>query len=221
MSGHANTMSNVIIVLGRGIKEDGSLPPDPRSRVEKAVELYQQGVAPIIIMSGAWTYHFAIQPKWSEATAMKKYAIELGVPAAAIIEESKSMDTIGNVYFTKKQIAERAKKSEHGGLKHITVVASDEHMPRIRYLFEKIYGPTYRFDFVVSKRVIDDAAYAKELQHEQNSMAVTHQWLDVIKDGDDTSVFALMLTRHPAYMLKKVNPAQNVASDVDLHPDAP
>jgi len=214
-------MSDVIIVLGRGIKEDGSLPLDPRSRVEKAVQLYRQGVAPLIIMSGAWTYHFAIQPKWSEATAMKKYAIELGVPASAIIEESKSMDTIGNVYFTKQQICELAKKSEDGRFKNITVVASDEHMPRIHYLFEKIYGPVYRFDFVVSDRVIDDASYAKELQHEQNSMTITHQWLDGMRDGDDAGVFALMATRHPAYVLQKASHKQNVAKDVDLYPHAP
>ena len=214
-------MSDVIIVLGRGIKEDGSLPPDPRSRVEKAVELYRKGIAPLIIMSGAWTYHFAIQPKWSEATAMKKYAVELGVPAGAIIEESKSMDTIGNVYFTKKQIGELGRASEQGEIKNITVVASDDHMPRVRYLFEKIYGPAYRLDFVVSDRVIDDASYVKELQHERNSMAITHQWLDVMTAGDDATVFALMVTRHPAYMLQKVSYAQDVAKDVDLHPDAP
>ena len=214
-------MSDIIIVLGRGIKEDGSLPPDPRSRVEKAVELYQKGVAPLIIMSGAWTYHFAIQPKWSEATAMKKYAIELGVPAAAIIEESKSMDTIGNVYFTKQQISALDRESLHGKFDDIVVVASDDHMPRIRYLFEKIYGPGYRFDFVVSDRVIDDASYAKELQHEQNSMAITHQWLDVIKAGDDAKVFVLMATKHPAYMVHGVSQTKGVAKDIDLHPDAP
>lgn len=50
-------MSDAIVVLGRGIGEDGELSPDSRSRVRKAVELYAQGIAPKIITSGKWTYH--------------------------------------------------------------------------------------------------------------------------------------------------------------------
>jgi len=208
-------MSEVIIVLGRGIEDDGSLPPDPKARVRKAAELYRDGIAPLIIMSGAWTYHFAINPNRSEATAMKEYAVELGIPEQAIIEESKSMDTIGNVYFTKTDIIEPK------GLSDIVVVASEDHMPRVKYLFEKIYGEAYALEFVISDRVIDDASYEKEMAHESNSMAITHQWLDSLKPGDDAAVWKLMITRHPAYMPRDLEHEKSIEKGEDLYRDAP
>lgn len=212
---YSKYMSDVIIVLGRGIEDDGSLPPDPKARVGKATELYKDGVAPFVIMSGAWTYHFDIHPNRSESKAMKEYAVELGIPEYALIEESKSMDTIGNVYFTKKDIIEQR------GFKDIVVVASDDHMPRVKYLFEKIYGEAYNLKFVISERVIDDVSYEKEMAHESNSMAITHQWLDSFKPGDDASVWKLMTTRHPAYMPRDLDYEKNIEKGEDLYPDAP
>lgn len=206
-------MSDVIIVLGRGIEDDGSLPLDPKSRVRKAAELYSDHVAPIIVMSGAWTYHFDINPTRSESKAMKEYAVELGIPEQAIIEESKSMDTIGNVYFTKKDIIEQK------GFKNIVVIASEDHMPRVKYLFEKIYGEAYNLKFTISERVIDDASYEKELAHESNSMAITRQWLDSLKPGDDAAVWKLMITKHPAYMPRDLNYEKSAEKCEDLYLD--
>jgi len=208
-------MLDVIIVLGRGIEEDGSLPPDPKSRVRKAAELYKNGAASLVVMSGAWTYHFDIHPTRSEAEAMKEYAIKLGIPESAIIEESKSMDTIGNVYFTKKDVVEPR------GFTNIAIIASEDHMPRVKYLFEKIYGEVYELEFVVSERVIDDESYEKESVHENNSMAITHQWLDSVSSGDDAAVWKIMTMKHPAYLSEGVNGEKRQESGVDLYPNAP
>ena len=208
-------MSDAIIVLGRGVRDDGTLPIDPQSRVRKAVELYNHGRAPHIVMSGAWTYHFDISPIFAESTAMKNYATELGVLDDPIIEESKSMDTIGNVYFTKKNACEPY------GWKSLTIVASDEHMPRIEYLFQKIYGPEYSFEFEISDRVIDDTAYQKEAEHETSSMQVTKQWLDSLEPGDDETVWKLMMTIHPAYRPHNKTSAIQTESEKDLYPDMP
>ena len=205
-------MSDAIIVLGRGVAEDASLPEDPKSRVRKAVELFNNGEAPVIIMSGAFTYHANINPAVSEATAMKNYAESLGIAPESIIEESESKDTIGNVYFTKKNICEP--KGWHA----LTIVSSSEHMPRTMYLFNKIYGPSYTFTFVTSERVLSDAAYARESAHEEQSMAITKQWLDTLEPGDDKSLWQLLRTKHPAYN-QQVHDKDS--SDGYLHPEAP
>lgn len=186
-------MPDVIIVLGRGINDDGTLPPDPQSRVRKAVELYNNKLAPRIIMSGAWSFHSEHNPTISEATSMKKYAIELGVPEASVIEESESKDTIGNVYYTKKNICIPQ------GFRDIIVVASDEHMPRIEYLFRKIYGSDYILTFTESERVLSDSDYEKEVAHENKSMKITKQLLDPITDGDHQELWSLVVSQHPAY----------------------
>jgi uncharacterized SAM-binding protein YcdF (DUF218 family) len=155
-------MADAIIVLARGINLDGSLPPDPCSRVRRAA-------------------------------AMKGYAIKLGVKAADIVEDTKSKDTLGNVYFTKKDIC------EPNGWRELMVVASDEHMPRVQYLFKKLYGPLYRIVYEVSDRVIDDDKYISESKHELESLIATKKALDYIKDGDDKTIGEIMRAKHPAY----------------------
>lgn len=185
------SMADVIIVPGRGIEMDGTLPPDAVSRVKKAVELYRDGRAPRIIMSGAYSMHLKERPVSTEAHAMKQNAVQLGVSENNIIEEDTSTHTIGNAYFTKQLFC---KPNEW---RDIIVVASDDHMPRVKFLFAKLFGPTYHLEFVESDRVISDDEYAKELEHEKNSMARAQKGLGGITDGDDEAVRAMFATNLP------------------------
>ena len=186
-------MSDAIVVLGRGIDEDGELSSDSRSRVRKAAKLYEKGIASKIITSGKWTYHLDTPPPRTEAAAMKAYAEELGVPSVDIVCEDESMDTLGNIYFTKMHFAELH------GWRDLTIVASDEHLPRARYLCEKICGDEYDFEYQESERVLSDADYAKELVHERDSLATTRTWLGGVANGDDTEIWRLVQLTHPAY----------------------
>lgn len=211
-------MSDVIIVLARGVEQDGSLPPDPMARVRKGVELYKAKVAPVIIMSGSWTYHQDVSPSRTEAAAMKDYAVSLGVPEATVIEETKSKDTLGNAYFSKKDFCEP--RNWH----NIVVVTSDDHLERSQYIFTKVFGPEYVIKYEVSERIITDEQYAKERKHEVNSMTILKQWIGGFADGDDAAIWHLMSTRHPAY---SINPEVSkeellrALNGEDIFPDAP
>lgn len=68
-----------IIVLGASVYADGTLSPILENRVNAAIELYNQGIAPVIIMSGDGR-----AANYDEPTTMKEYAIAQGVPADAI-----------------------------------------------------------------------------------------------------------------------------------------
>lgn len=68
-----------IIVLGASVYADGTLSPILENRVDAAIELYNQGVAPVIVMSGDGR-----ASNYDEPTTMKEYAIGQGVPADAI-----------------------------------------------------------------------------------------------------------------------------------------
>ncbi|MDB5187106.1 MAG: hypothetical protein JWM07_578, partial [Candidatus Saccharibacteria bacterium] len=92
---------------------------------------------------------------------------------------------------------------------------------RIEYLFKKIYGPEYSFEFEISDRVIDDMAYQKEIEHETSSMKITKQWLDSLDPGDDESVWRIMSTIHPAYSPDHESNVGSRGSKVDLYPDTP
>lgn len=189
----AQSVSDAIIVLGRGISKDGELSADSRSRVRKAAELYKEGIALKIVVSGKWSYHADTPPPRTEAAAMKAYAEGLGVRPGDIICEEESMDTIGNIYFVKKHIAEVR------GWRNFTIVASGEHLPRAQYLCEKICGDEYEFAYRESERVLDDEEYAKELVHERNSLETTRKWLGEVKNGDDSEIWRLIQLMHPAY----------------------
>jgi uncharacterized SAM-binding protein YcdF (DUF218 family) len=74
---------------------------------ERVAELYHQGLAPLVIMSGGLG-NFT-QEIWTESEADKfaKIAIEKGVPPEAILIENKSTNTGENILFTQKLLAEK------------------------------------------------------------------------------------------------------------------
>ena len=77
--------ADVVIVLGGGVHEDGSLPSRARARVRKGVALFRQGRARRLLMSGSHSGHLEKTPRVTEAQAMKDYAMSLGVPSRSIL----------------------------------------------------------------------------------------------------------------------------------------
>lgn len=51
-------MADVIIVLPRGTRPDGTLPPDPLARVRKGAQLFKSGAEPHVSMAGLSTHRF-------------------------------------------------------------------------------------------------------------------------------------------------------------------
>ncbi|MFH1212445.1 MAG: YdcF family protein, partial [Candidatus Woesearchaeota archaeon] len=135
-------MKNAIIVLAGGIEKDGSLPPMTKYRVEKGVELYKQGVASKIILSGSWSFLYDFTPARTEAEAMQEYAVSLGVKKDDIILEADSKDTLGEAYFLKVKFLEPRRWFD------IAVVTSEFHLQRTRYLFNKVLGKNFDIEFV-------------------------------------------------------------------------
>lgn len=74
---------------------------------DRVVELYSEGLAPLVIMSGGLG-NFT-KEIWTESEADKfaKIAIEKGVPAEAILIENKSTNTGENIVFTQKLLEEK------------------------------------------------------------------------------------------------------------------
>ena len=74
---------------------------------ERAAELYLQGLAPLVIMSGGLG-NFT-KEMWSEKEADKfaRIAVELGVPEKDILIENQSTNTGENIVFTKRLLKEK------------------------------------------------------------------------------------------------------------------
>jgi uncharacterized SAM-binding protein YcdF (DUF218 family) len=102
---------------------------------ERAAELYLEGMAPIIIMSGGLG-NFT-QETWTEKEADKFAAIAIrrGVPAEAILIENNSTNTGENILYTQKLLAEKGLNPES------FIVVQKPYMERRSYATFKKHWP--------------------------------------------------------------------------------
>ena len=94
-----------IILLGCGIRNDGTPTPLLRGRVDRALafaerQKTQTGKDPIFVTSGGQGPDEVI----SESASMKRYLLEHGVPEERVVEEDRSTDTAENMRFSKEKI---------------------------------------------------------------------------------------------------------------------
>lgn len=127
-------LHDALLVLGYN---NDPTHPVFQARVEKAVQLYDAGYAQQLIMSGCCSMTLDIRPRLTEAAAMSDYAVSLGVPAAAILLEEESVDTLGNFYFTKKNILLAC------SWYNIGFVSTPAHVTRSEWLADQLLGPDF------------------------------------------------------------------------------
>jgi uncharacterized SAM-binding protein YcdF (DUF218 family) len=95
--------NTLVVVLGGGVTAEGGVPQHTLLRVQKAFGLYEVlgDRAMFVTLSGGTTHKPPPVdsrgfPVW-EATAAARLLISMGVPAAQVMEECFSLDTLGNV----------------------------------------------------------------------------------------------------------------------------
>lgn len=89
----ASFQADAIVVLGASVRPDGSLSPILADRVDGAIALYEEGVAPKIIMSGDNG-----QTSYNECAAMKRYAVAHGVPSEDVFCDHAGFSTYDTMY---------------------------------------------------------------------------------------------------------------------------
>ncbi len=119
--------ADVIVVLGNKVNKDGSLSNRLKSRVEKAIELYNKNISKTIIVSGG----IDKESKINEAICMKDYLVKNGIPEQDIIVDEYGTDT----YKT----AENSKLiMEKNNFKSVIVVSQYFHITRSKLAFRKV-----------------------------------------------------------------------------------
>ncbi|HEX7555571.1 MAG TPA: ElyC/SanA/YdcF family protein [Leptolinea sp.] len=112
------------IVFGAGLYRDGSPSAVLRDRVQTAVELYKAGKVEKLLMSGDNS-----TLSYNEPGAMKKYAMQLGVPENAIVQDFAGRRTYDTCFRAKAIF----------GITEAILVTQDYHLPRAMYIC-KILG---------------------------------------------------------------------------------
>lgn len=122
---------DAVVVLSGSVLQKGSLRPadEPgdtsRQRTACGVELWLQGLAPKLLLTGGDATVLRTGPPVSRE--MKRWALRLGVPESAIQVEENSRTTYENAVQTKALL----------GPAHILLVTAAYHLPRAVGLFEK------------------------------------------------------------------------------------
>lgn len=115
--------ADCILVLGCLVREDGSPSNMLHDRLQCGVELYQAGASGKILMSGDHG-----QESYDEVNAMKRFALEAGVPSEDVFMDHAGFSTYESIY--------RAK--EIFGAKKVIIVTQKYHLYRALYIAKSL-----------------------------------------------------------------------------------
>jgi len=111
--------ADAIVVLGAA-QYDGRPSPVFRARLDHAVDLFEAGVAPYLVVTGGK----AQGDRTTEAAAARAFAIARGVPSAAILVEDRGRTTLESLLSVAKLL-----RDQH--LASAVYVSDRTHMLRV------------------------------------------------------------------------------------------
>ena len=112
-----------ILVLGCGVRNDGSPSDMLYDRLRRSVELYEAGAAPKLLMSGDHG-----REGYDEVDAMKTFAVDAGIASNAVFMDHAGFSTYESMYRAKEIFC--AKK--------IIIVTQGYHLYRAIYIAEQL-----------------------------------------------------------------------------------
>jgi uncharacterized SAM-binding protein YcdF (DUF218 family) len=118
--------SGAIVVLGAA-QYDGRPSPALRARLDHAVELFEGGVAPVVVVTGGR------QPgdRFTEATAAANYLIAHGVPDERIEREVQGRDSWQSLRAVKRFLARQ-------DIEEVVLVSDGYHSARIAAIAREV-----------------------------------------------------------------------------------
>ena len=111
------------VVFGAQVYSSGTPSPALQDRLDTAIQFYQDGFTPILVMSGGIDVDGT-----NEAEAMRDYAVERGVPASAI-----RLDEFGN--NTQQTARNTVRSLQDSGFTKVATVSNFYHLARIKMLY--------------------------------------------------------------------------------------
>ncbi len=114
--------ADCILILGAGVRPDGTPSLMLRDRLLCGAELYEAGVADRILVSGDHS-----TPEYDEPGTMRRFLLEAGVPDEAILTDDGGLSTVESIRRAEQMF----------GLKRIVIVSQRYHLYRSLYLAER------------------------------------------------------------------------------------
>jgi vancomycin permeability regulator SanA len=117
--------ADLVVVLGTKVHPDGKLSDRLRARLDRALALYRDGQAPMLMTSGGRGREGP-----EEADVMRAYLISQGVPADRVIADRTGVDTMASARAT-AGVARRL------GARRVLVVSQFFHLTRAKLAFRR------------------------------------------------------------------------------------
>ena len=126
----AATLADVdcILVLGCGVRADGSPSDMLHDRLRRGVELYEADAAPKLLMTGDHG-----RKNYDEVDVMKSFAVDAGIPSEDVFMDHAGFSTYESMYRAKEIF--QAKK--------IIIVTQQYHLYRAIYIAESLGMEAY------------------------------------------------------------------------------
>ncbi|MFW7414377.1 SanA/YdcF family protein [Demequina sp. SO4-18] len=116
--------ADAALVLGARVWEDGRPSLFLRQRVEAGVALYQRGLVPTLVLTGAGRNREGLD----ETAAMERTALDLGVPARDLVRDPSGHDTRASALNARDAL----------GLASVIVCSQEFHLPRAMWLCRSV-----------------------------------------------------------------------------------
>ena len=117
------TSCDAIIVLGAGVRSDGSMSDMLRDRMDRAISLYFDGVSDRILVTGDHG-----RANYDEVNAMKSYAVECGVDSSCIFMDHAGFSTYESI----------VRAREVFGVSSAVIVTQKYHLYRALYIADYV-----------------------------------------------------------------------------------
>ena len=177
----ARMEADCILVLGAGVREDGTPSPLLQERLEMSVHLYELGASAKILMSGDHG-----RADYDEVNKMKEYAVKNGVSSHDVFMDHAGFSTYESMYRARDVFQ----------VKKLIIVTQQYHLYRALYVAEKLGLEAYG---VAADQMVYNGQWYRELREIlARNKDFIHTWLrpkpnylgDVIPvngDGDVTN----------------------------------
>jgi vancomycin permeability regulator SanA len=119
---------DLILVLGAGLRSDGSPSDMLADRLRISVSLMEKNFCTTVLMSGDNSGE-----NYNEVAAMSKFAIESGVPAEAVVTDGEGFSTYESVSHAINEY----------GAKKIVIVTQEYHLYRALYIAKALGAEAY------------------------------------------------------------------------------
>ncbi|MBR2848355.1 MAG: YdcF family protein [Clostridia bacterium] len=115
--------ADCILILGAGVRDDGSPSHMLEDRLKTGLELYKIGASDKILMTGDHG-----RKEYNEVGAMKAYAIDAGVPSENVFMDHAGFSTYESLYRARDVFK----------AKHVVIVTQGYHLPRALYIANQL-----------------------------------------------------------------------------------